>query len=35
MKRPRHLSSLECLWVEEAIRQLCDFHSVSARDEDY
>lgn len=35
MKRPRHLSSLECLWVEEAIRQLCDFHSVSDRDEDY
>lgn len=35
MKRSRRLSRQECFWVKEVIRQLCDRHNVSDRDEDY
>lgn len=35
MRRLRRLSRRERLWVQEAIDQLCAYHRVSDRDEDY
>lgn len=35
MRRPRCLSCQERLWVDNAIGQLCIYHGVSDRDEDY
>ena len=35
MRHARQLSRQEYFWVKDAIRQLCAYHSVSDRDEDY